>query len=116
MTKKCGLQKASGLCGWLPTITATTNFASFDGLKHYFNTPGSPDLSPIENCWRVVKQYIRANFQIESNIMELAVEGWRQLSQSTINGYVDSMVRRMHDRVVKWRYIEILVFVYNLAL
>ena len=34
------------------------------GLKHYFNTPGSPDLSPIENCWRAVKQYIRANASI----------------------------------------------------
>jgi len=24
-------------------------------LKHFFNTLKSPDLSPIENCWRIVK-------------------------------------------------------------
>jgi len=30
-------------------------------LKPYFNTPGSPDLSPIENRWRAVKQFVRAH-------------------------------------------------------
>ena len=65
------------------------------GLKHYFNCPGSPDLSPIENFWRAVKQYIRANLRIGANIMDLAVEGWRRLSKVKINEYVDSMVRRM---------------------
>ena len=28
------------------------------GLKFYFNAPKSPDLSPIENCWQPVKQYL----------------------------------------------------------
>ncbi|KAK3370787.1 hypothetical protein B0T24DRAFT_530943, partial [Lasiosphaeria ovina] len=67
------------------------------GLKHFFNTPGSPDLSPIENCWRAVKQYIRAHLRIGSDIKELALEGWKRVSQKTINGLVDSMVRRMED-------------------
>ena len=29
--------------------------------------------------------------------MELALEGWRQISQPKINKLVDSMVRRMED-------------------
>ena len=45
------------------------------GLKHYFNTPGSPDLSPIENCWRAVKQYIKANFRLGSDLKALVLEG-----------------------------------------
>ncbi|KAK4121032.1 hypothetical protein N657DRAFT_658058 [Parathielavia appendiculata] len=29
-----------------------------NGLRYLFNTHGSPDLSPIENAWNAVKQYI----------------------------------------------------------
>ncbi|KAK3344295.1 hypothetical protein B0T25DRAFT_322721 [Lasiosphaeria hispida] len=69
------------------------------GLKHFFNTPGSPDLSPTENCWRSVKQYIRANLGIgkDGDIMELAKAGWGRIPQAKINELVDSMVRRMQD-------------------
>ena len=66
-------------------------------LKHFFNTPGSPDLSPIENCWRAVKQYVRANYRIGSDLKALILEGWRQIRQETINKMVDSMVVRMAD-------------------
>jgi len=67
------------------------------GLKHFFNTPGSPDLSPIENCWRAVKQYVKANFRLGSDLKKLILEGWRRISQETINKMVDSMVVRMAD-------------------
>ena len=67
------------------------------GLKHFFNTPGSPDLSPIKNCWRAVKQYIKANFRLSSDLKKLILEGWRRISQETINKMVDSMVVRMAD-------------------
>lgn len=66
-------------------------------LKHYFNTPGSPDLAPIENCWRDVKQYIRANRRLGADLQQLALAGWRRIDQETINKRVDSMVVRMQD-------------------
>jgi hypothetical protein len=31
-----------------------------NNLDYYFNCPSSPDLSPIENCWQVPKQYIQS--------------------------------------------------------
>lgn len=70
------------------------------GLKHFFNTPGSPDLSPIENAWNVVKQHI-AKFpsRTEDDLRNLAIEGWDTLSQESINRWVDSMVQRMEDVV-----------------
>ena len=70
------------------------------GLKYFFNTPGSPDLSPIENCWRAVKQYIRANFTIGADIIALVKAGWARITQAQIDGYVDFMVKRMEDVLV----------------
>ena len=66
-------------------------------LKHYFNTPGSPDLSPIENCWRAVKQFVRARYTIGADLKALILEGWERISQETISKWVDSMVVRMQD-------------------
>ena len=60
------------------------------GLKHYFNTPGSPDLSPIENCWRAVKQYIRANSRLGSDLQQLAIEGWKKISRCGWCGVMES--------------------------
>ena len=68
-----------------------------NGLKHFFNTPGSPDLSPIENCWRAVKQYVKANFRLGSCLKALILKGWARLTQVSINKMVDSMVDRMED-------------------
>jgi len=66
------------------------------GLKHYFNTLGSPDLSPIENCWRAVKQYVRANASITGpGLKELVLAGWARISQESINKMVDSIIVRM---------------------
>lgn len=70
------------------------------GLKYFFSTPGSPDLSPIENGWNVVKEYI-AKFpsRSEEELQSLAIKGWNTLSQETVNHWVDSMVQRMQHVV-----------------
>jgi hypothetical protein len=56
------------------------------GLKPYFNCPQSPDLSPIENCWFVSKMETQkfGIFDIDGP-RTVAVEGWDQLSQKSIN-------------------------------
>ena len=90
--------------GW--PLATTTNFATDQShLTHTTTTtaPHSrplPDLSLIENCWRAVKQYIRANFTTGADIIALAKAGWARITKAQINGYVDSMVRRMEDVLV----------------
>ena len=68
------------------------------GLNYFFNCPQSPDLSPIENAWSVPKQYIRkyAHWDIDS-VKELAEEGWKELSQETINRWIESMPERLNN-------------------
>jgi hypothetical protein len=68
------------------------------GLKSFFNCPRSPDLSPIENCWLVPKQYIRKypHWDLDT-LRDLIEEGWEQLSQETINRWVESIPQRLHD-------------------
>lgn len=67
-------------------------------LRYYFNTPGSPDLSPIENAWKAPKSHLKEHaIWDELAIKELAEEGWEALSQATINEWVHSMPQRMRD-------------------
>lgn len=57
-----------------------------NGLTTYKNAAGSPDLTPIENCWQLPKHQVktRPHFDIET-LKELAFEGWANLKQKTIN-------------------------------
>uniref|UniRef100_A0A8H7N5Q7 Tc1-like transposase DDE domain-containing protein n=1 Tax=Bionectria ochroleuca TaxID=29856 RepID=A0A8H7N5Q7_BIOOC len=67
-----------------------------NNLQFFFNCPKSPDLSPIENCWLVPKEYIRHYPHWDKQVLrELAEEGWRELKQSTINAWVNSMLKRL---------------------
>ncbi|KAI9662749.1 MAG: hypothetical protein M1829_006144 [Trizodia sp. TS-e1964] len=55
------------------------------GLEFFFNCPQSLDLSPIENCWQVPKQYVK-KFPVwdDQGTRELVVEGVDQYSQAHI--------------------------------
>ncbi|KAF2818032.1 hypothetical protein CC86DRAFT_337635, partial [Ophiobolus disseminans] len=69
-----------------------------NGLNSYFNNPNSPDLSPIENCWQVMKQHLKKHpHWDESEVRELAHEGWGHVSQDFINNKVNSMPQRLQD-------------------
>jgi hypothetical protein len=71
-----------------------------NGLEHYFNCACSPDFSPVENCWRPPKQFLkRFPHWDEFETRELALEGWEKVSQHFINEQVDSMPRRLQDCV-----------------
>ena len=59
-------------------------------LDYYFNSPNSPDLSPIENCWQVMKQHLKKfPHWDEFETRELACEGWGNVSQDFINDRVN---------------------------
>lgn len=71
-------------------------FKEENGIKAYKNSPGSPDLVPIENAWIKPKSKIRTqpHNDIET-LRQLAEEGWAELSQESINRWVDSVPRRL---------------------
>jgi hypothetical protein len=56
------------------------------GLKSYFNCPGSPDLSPIEDAWQLTKQYVRHYSHWEPDeTRTLAQEVWDRITPERIN-------------------------------
>jgi len=69
-----------------------------NGLQYYFNCANSPDLAPIENCWRAPKQTLKKYpHWDDSTTREQIREGWEALQQKTINKWIDSMPQRLQD-------------------
>ncbi|KAI1751710.1 hypothetical protein F4782DRAFT_503992 [Xylaria castorea] len=70
------------------------------GLKHFFDCPGAPDLSPIENAWKAPKASTHSHaIWDEGALKKLAEEGWEALKQSTINEWCDSVPFKLLDVV-----------------
>ena len=71
-------------------------------LKTYFNCVHSPDLAPIENAWQAPKAALRKfGHWDDDSIWELAQEGWENLSQETINKWVESIPQRLKDVIAR---------------
>lgn len=65
----------------------------------------SPDLSPIENIWGIMKKKIASSTRPPQNIEDLWSQietAWNEVSQTTIQNLYDSMPRRMR-KVLKRR-------------
>lgn len=69
------------------------------GLKFYFNCPSSPDLSPIENCWRAPKSNLSSVAHWDDDTAaRLLIDGWKNhLEQESINKSIDTMPQRLKD-------------------
>lgn len=67
-------------------------------FKFYFNCAASPDLTPIENAWLSLKEWLRkSEHWTDHTVEQLARKGWAKLSQETINSWVDSMPARLQQ-------------------
>ncbi|KAL0939836.1 HMG box protein [Colletotrichum truncatum] len=68
------------------------------GLKRYLNTPQSPDLSVMEDCWKALKAQIGERDTWDVNeLKKLVIFGWDRVEQKTIDQWVESMTQRMRD-------------------
>ena len=81
------------------------------GILVHERPPASPDLNPIENLWRIMKQRIKArpHFRGTYSAMCKAVqEEWDRLKPSDWNALIDSMSERLkecrerHGMQTKW--------------
>ncbi|KAH0610312.1 uncharacterized protein H6S33_011839 [Morchella sextelata] len=60
----------------------------------------SPDLNPIENVWRIMKQRIKARSQFPNTVKLMAKaiqEEWDRLESKDWNGFIDSMPTRLQE-------------------
>ena len=70
-----------------------------DYFNYYFNIAGSPDLAPIENCWKGPKSWLKTiPHWSDESVVDNVVEGWEHhLPQETINRWMLSMPKRLWD-------------------
>lgn len=67
-------------------------------LAWYKDSPRSPDLTPIENCWLPPKQYSKKFPKWDDfSTRDLICEGWERCTQSYINHQIYSMPQRLND-------------------
>ena len=67
-------------------------FKKKHGIKYYANTPQSPDLSIIENVWRILKQAVKKHKAKSVDQLHWAIEyEWNQIPQEKINELVLTM-------------------------
>jgi transposase len=61
----------------------------------------SPDLSPIENVWRLLKSRVRQrNATSKAELQQFILQEWEKISQEEIN----SLILEMPDRLISCRY------------
>ena len=67
-------------------------------MDAYYNPPNAPDLSIIENCWRILKQRLkRRRFDTLEEFIRIAKVEWERIPQGLINKLVDSMPERIQQ-------------------
>jgi transposase len=70
------------------------------GIPAHPRPSSSPDLNPIENVWRAIKQRIKVRPRFPSTIEEMKVavqEEWDRLQPADFNKYIDSMPERLRQ-------------------
>jgi hypothetical protein len=68
------------------------------GIPVHLRPTSSPDLNPIENCWRVMKQRIKQRPRFPGTVEEMrkaVQEEWDRLDQKLVNKYIESMPQRI---------------------
>jgi transposase len=85
---------------WHGTKQALVDVKRDLGIPLHKRPPSSPDLNPIENVWRIMKQRIKARAHFPGTYAEMCKavqEEWDRLKPSDWNPLIDSMVERVKE-------------------
>ena len=79
-------------------------FLEKSGIRILSWPASSPDLNPIENVWRILKQRLGKRFrqrhsrpQTEEELMQAAQEEWEHIPQGVLDSWVDSISQRVQE-------------------
>ena len=76
-------------------------FFALNGIKLFRTPPCSPDLSPIENLWAIVKKKLAGKrFKTKTELWNATQEAWNSIRLETLIALVDSMPGRL-NQVIK---------------
>lgn len=63
---------------------------------YFFNCASSLDLTPIENCWRPIKQTVHSQPQNDNDdIRKAMIEGWDKVDDEYRHGQINSIPYRL---------------------
>lgn len=69
---------------------------SLNGIRRFQTPSSSPDISPIENVWAIVKQKLSGKrFHTKDALWEALQVEWRSITALQLMNLVESMPRRM---------------------
>ena len=78
----------------------TNSFKSQAGIRTLTWPARSPDLSPIENVWSLLKRSVRRTLRPGDDLLRLEAllrQEWDRLNQDTINRLIESMPSRIRQ-------------------
>ncbi|GBN91436.1 hypothetical protein AVEN_267786-1 [Araneus ventricosus] len=84
------VHRAGRICDWFDEHSHT--------LLHLDWPAKSPDLSPIENLWDMLKQQVKSRNQHPRNLMDLRdqiLSAWLKLDETYLQNLVDSLPNRI---------------------
>ncbi|KAF1808817.1 hypothetical protein P152DRAFT_496926 [Eremomyces bilateralis CBS 781.70] len=77
-----------------------SKFMSDCGIPWYADPPQSPDMSPIENVWRILKQHLKQRRKqptTKEDLKDAIIDEWNKIPQHEIDSYIESMPDRMEE-------------------
>jgi transposase len=88
--------------GYKSSTNMCARWRASKGITLFLHPAISPDINPIEKCWRWIKQALyRRNRQptTEAEMVAAVLEEWEKILQEWINGLIKKQEHWVHELV-----------------
>ena len=101
------MEDGNSAYGHKSSMNICAYWRAFKGITLFPHLTISPDMNPIEKCWRWIKQALyRRNRQptTEAEMVGAVLEEWEKISQEWINGLIEKQEHWVHELVKRYEW------------